>query len=137
MRVGRASGFRSPGQLVEVNNCYLDHLTAKLALLMESPVLLGVPDGPITDAADLKNPRMSRLGGEPVRDDFLTPLDAVCGWLTPHRTMGQTTTNWQVWLSGAAVPPDWTCCGVCGGRLHQLVQRRRCSMAHNRDGTPS
>ena len=44
--------------------------------LMESPVLLGVPDGPLTDAADLKNPRVSRLGGEPVRDD-LASLDAV------------------------------------------------------------
>ena len=82
----------------------LDPLTAKLALLMESPVLLGVPDGPITDAADLKNPRMSRLGGEPVRDD-LTPLDAVCGLLTPHRTIGQNyrrLAGVAHWRGGAA-----------------------------------
>ena len=34
---------------------------------VETNVQLGIPDGPITADEDLKNPRVSRIGGHPVR----------------------------------------------------------------------
>ena len=34
---------------------------------VETNVQLGIPDGPITADEDLKDPRVSRVGGHPVR----------------------------------------------------------------------
>ena len=34
---------------------------------VETAVLLGIPDGPIKDSADLEDAAVSRLGGRPVR----------------------------------------------------------------------
>jgi pre-rRNA-processing protein TSR4 len=80
---------------------------------IETSVLLGVPDGPVESASDLKDVAVSRIGGLPVRPIPIQTCTSIL--LSIYDSHSQA-------LLSPKVPFHSSCCQHCKNPMELLVQ---------------